>query len=79
VTGNRLPGGFYQRTPEEEAAYQRELASIPIRTNIPLPTIPMSTGISPAMARIQRTGEMTPEQYYSNIREVVTGRSVHAC
>jgi hypothetical protein len=65
--------GLYQRGPEEEAAYQRDLASIPIRTNIPLPTIPMSTGVSPAMARIQRTGEMTPEQYYSNIREVVTG------
>jgi hypothetical protein len=66
-------GGIYKRTPEEEAAYQKELSSIPVRTSVPLPVMPMSTGPSDAMARIQSTGEMTPGQYYSNIRETVSG------
>jgi hypothetical protein len=66
-------GGIYQRTPEQQAAYESQLASIPVNTAIPLPVMPMSLGPSAAMARIQRTGEMTPEQYYSNIRETVSG------
>jgi hypothetical protein len=65
-------GGIYQRTPQEQAAYASQLASIPVNTAIPLPVMPMSIGPSAAMARIQRTGEMTPEQYYSNIRESVS-------
>jgi hypothetical protein len=65
-------GGIYQRTPEEQAAYASQLASIPVNTAVPLPVMPMSIGPSAAMARIQRTGEMTPEQYYSNIRESVS-------
>jgi hypothetical protein len=65
-------GGIYQRTPEQQAAYASQLASIPVNTAVPLPVMPMSIGPSAAMARIQRTGEMTPEQYYSNIRESVS-------
>ncbi len=65
-------GGIYQRTPQEQAAYASQLASIPVNTAVPLPVMPMSLGPSAAMARIQRTGEMTPEQYYSNIRESVS-------
>jgi hypothetical protein len=65
-------GGIYQRTPQEQAAYASQLASIPVNTAVPLPVMPMSIGPSAAMARIQRTGEMTPEQYYSNIRESVS-------
>jgi hypothetical protein len=65
-------GGIYQRTPQQQAAYASQLASIPVNTAVPLPVMPMSIGPSAAMARIQRTGEMTPEQYYSNIRESVS-------
>jgi len=34
--------------------------------------MPMATGPSAAMSRVQAAGDMTPEQYYGNIREAVS-------
>jgi len=65
-------GGIYKRTPQEEFMYQGELARIPITTTIANPVIPTTTALSPGMARIRASGEMTPEQYYANIREGMT-------
>jgi hypothetical protein len=39
-------GGIYQRTPEQQAAYASQLASIPVNTAVPLPVIPTSLGRS---------------------------------
>jgi hypothetical protein len=73
TAGIPYAGGIYKRTPQEEVMYAKELSRIPVSAAVPLPVMPMSLGPSAAMARIQRTGEMTPEQYYSNIRDVVSG------
>jgi type III secretory pathway component EscR len=72
TAGIPYAGGIYKRTPQEEVMYAKELSRIPVNAAVPLPVMPMSLGPSAAMARIQRTGEMTPEQYYSNIRESVS-------
>jgi hypothetical protein len=72
TAGIPYAGGIYKRTPQEEVMYAKELSRIPVSAAVPLPVMPMSLGPSAAMARIQRTGEMTPEQYYSNIRESVS-------
>jgi hypothetical protein len=57
-------GGIYQRTPQEQAAYASQLASIPVNTAVPLPVMPMSIGPSAAMARSAYGGD-DGRAYYS--------------
>jgi hypothetical protein len=49
-------GGIYQRTPQEQAAYASQLASIPVNTAVPLPVMPMSIGPSAALTRFKAPG-----------------------
>lgn len=64
-------GGVYKRTPEEEARYLAELAKIPVRTTIPTPAIPTTTGISRAMAPYVAPGGPGEQAGYARIRELL--------
>jgi hypothetical protein len=65
-------GGIYQRTPEQQAAYESQLASIPVNTAIPLPVMPMSIGPSAALTRARQPGDIGEEEYYGAIRNVIS-------
>jgi hypothetical protein len=65
-------GGIYQRTPEQQAAYASQLASIPVNTAIPLPVMPMSIGPSAALTRARQPGDIGEEEYYGAIRNVIS-------
>jgi hypothetical protein len=64
-------GGIYQRTPQEQAAYESQLASIPVNTDVPLPVMPMSIGPSNALTKVRLPGDIGEEAYYEAIRNVV--------
>jgi hypothetical protein len=66
-------GGIYQRTPQEQAAYASQLASIPVNTAVPLPVMPMSIGPSAALTRARQPGDIGEQAYYGAIRDVVSG------
>jgi hypothetical protein len=65
-------GGIYQRTPQEQAAYASQLASIPVNTAVPLPVMPMSIGPSAALTRARQPGAIGEEEYYGAIRNVIS-------
>jgi hypothetical protein len=72
ITTTTVPaGGLYKRTPEEQAAYESQLASIPVNTDVPLPVMPMSIGPSNALTKVRLPGDIGEEAYYEAIRNVV--------
>jgi len=46
-------GGLYKRTPQEQAAYESQLASIPVNTAVPLPVMPVTT-LRPSCGRCNK-------------------------
>jgi hypothetical protein len=65
-------GGFYKRTPEEQALYEQEYRGIPVRTTVPTPVIAGTTGISRGMAPFVAPGGPGEEAGYARIRELLT-------
>ena len=64
-------GGFYKRTPEEQALYEQEYRGIPVTTTVPTPVIAGTTGISPGMAPFVAPGGPGEEAGYARIREIL--------